>query len=136
MGWGQDREGSLLLTLGAEGGPDPDKREQKDSDNADTSRFNKPADVSVDPVSGTVFVADGYGNSRVVAFDPSGGCATVSAETAAQRPRNGSARRQVPPDLWRRVRLRSGPDQLRSQLRLRRGQARGLRSEQLSLPRL
>ena len=67
----------LILTLGAEGGPDPDKREQKDSDNADTSRFNKPADVSVDPVSGTVFVADGYGNSRVVAFDPSGGCATA-----------------------------------------------------------
>ena len=77
VGWGQDREGSLLLTLGAEGGPDPDKREQKDSDNADTSRFNKPADVSVDPVSGTVFVADGYGNSRVVAFDSSGGGATA-----------------------------------------------------------
>jgi peptidylamidoglycolate lyase len=34
--------------------------------------FNKPADVSVDPVSGTVFVADGYGNSRVVAFTPEG----------------------------------------------------------------
>ena len=70
MGWsgGQDREGSLLLTLGAEGGPDPGKREQKDSDNADTSRFNKPADVSVDPVSGTVFVADGYGNSHVHHF--------------------------------------------------------------------
>jgi hypothetical protein len=30
-----DREGTLLFTLGAEGGPDPDRREQKDSDNAD-----------------------------------------------------------------------------------------------------
>ena len=30
------------------------------------------SDVSVDPVDGTIFVADGYGNSRVVAFDSAG----------------------------------------------------------------
>jgi hypothetical protein len=35
-------------------------------------KFNKPADVSVDPLDGTIYVADGYGNSRVVAFNPAG----------------------------------------------------------------
>lgn len=35
-------------------------------------KFNKPADVSVDPADGTIYVADGYGNSRVVAFNPEG----------------------------------------------------------------
>ena len=104
-----DREGTLLMTLGTEGGPDPDRRAQKDSDNSDpyvlptycslpihshsciltvwtvccelkilshfvvgSYKFNKPADVSVNPSDGTIFVADGYGNSRVVAFNPEG----------------------------------------------------------------
>ena len=34
---------------------------QVDSDNSDVSRFNMPADVTIDPSAGTVFVADGYG---------------------------------------------------------------------------
>jgi DNA-binding beta-propeller fold protein YncE len=53
-------EGKLLLTLGKkdEAGDTPDK-------------FNKPADVAVAP-SGEFFVADGYGNSRVVKFAKDG----------------------------------------------------------------
>ena len=50
----------LLLTLGTKGvtGEDP-------------AHFNRPTDVAVAP-SGDVFVADGYGNNRIVHFDPSG----------------------------------------------------------------
>lgn len=66
------RDGTLLLTLGAAVDSDADSISQADSDNSDVSRFNKPADVSLDPTTGTIFVADGYGNSRVVAFDSSG----------------------------------------------------------------
>ena len=50
----------LLLTLGTKGvsGEDP-------------AHFNRPTDVAVAP-SGDVFVADGYGNNRIVHFDAGG----------------------------------------------------------------
>ena len=38
----------------------------------DQSHFCKPASVAVDAVTGVVFVADGYCNSRVVLFSPTG----------------------------------------------------------------
>ncbi len=53
-------DGKLLMTLGKEG-------EAGDAPN----RFNKPADIAFGP-HGDVFVADGYGNSRVAKFDKSG----------------------------------------------------------------
>ena len=31
-----------------------------------------PSDIAVDPVNGDVYVADGYGNSRIVVFDRAG----------------------------------------------------------------
>ena len=34
--------------------------------------LNQPADVAVDPANGDVYVADGYGNHRVVVFDKNG----------------------------------------------------------------
>lgn len=52
--------GKLLLTLGKEG-----------EAAASPDRFNKPADIAFGP-HGEVYVADGYGNSRVVKFDKSG----------------------------------------------------------------
>ena len=53
-------DGKLLLTLGQEGKPGetPDQ-------------FNQPADVAFGP-HGEVYVADGYGNSRVVKFSAEG----------------------------------------------------------------
>jgi len=36
------------------------------------SPFNRPTDAYVSPVSGDIFVTDGYGNSRVHRFKPSG----------------------------------------------------------------
>jgi DNA-binding beta-propeller fold protein YncE len=55
-----DPEGKLLLTLG---------QKNKPGDTPDT--FNKPADVAVAP-GGEFYVADGYGNSRVVKFSRDG----------------------------------------------------------------
>lgn len=53
-------DGRVLMTLG-----------ERDISGSDTTHFNKPADVAV-AANGDFFVADGYGNSRVVKFDASG----------------------------------------------------------------
>jgi DNA-binding beta-propeller fold protein YncE len=55
-----DSGGKLLLTLGKKGKPG----ETKD-------QFNKPADVGFGS-AGEIYVADGYGNSRVVKFSKEG----------------------------------------------------------------
>jgi hypothetical protein len=44
-----DRKGTLLMTLGTEGGPDPDRRAQKDSDNSDP--YVTPILSDLDPIS-------------------------------------------------------------------------------------
>jgi DNA-binding beta-propeller fold protein YncE len=56
-----DRAGNLLLTLGTEGSP-----------GTGPNQFNRPADVAFGR-SGEVYVADGYGNRRVVKFNREGG---------------------------------------------------------------
>lgn len=55
-----DPSGQLLLTLGTE-----------DSPGTGENQFNKPADVAFGP-AGEIYVADGYGNSRVMKFDRAG----------------------------------------------------------------
>jgi DNA-binding beta-propeller fold protein YncE len=55
-----DAGGKLLLTLG-----------KKDQPGEGRDRFNKPTDVAVAP-SGEFYVADGYGNARVVKFSGDG----------------------------------------------------------------
>lgn len=55
-----DPRGKLLLTLG-----------KKDEPGESKDQFNKPADVAFGP-AGEVFVADGYGNARVVKFSRDG----------------------------------------------------------------
>jgi DNA-binding beta-propeller fold protein YncE len=55
-----DHAGKVLMTLGERGVAGEDER-----------HFNKPADVAFGD-NGTFFVADGYGNSRVVKFDKDG----------------------------------------------------------------
>ena len=54
------REGKLLKTLGVRGEAGSDDR-----------HLNKPTDMVVTP-AGDVFVADGYGNNRIVHFDKDG----------------------------------------------------------------
>src|SRR5262245_35150406 len=55
-----DPSGQLLLTLGTEGSPGTGE-----------NQFNRPADVAFGP-AGEVYVADGYGNSRVMKFGRDG----------------------------------------------------------------
>jgi DNA-binding beta-propeller fold protein YncE len=55
-----DPTGQLLLTLGTEGSPGTGE-----------NQFNRPADIAFGP-RGEVYVADGYGNSRVMKFDREG----------------------------------------------------------------
>jgi DNA-binding beta-propeller fold protein YncE len=54
------RAGRHLLTIGAPGVIGND---------ADTSHLNRPANVVLDPQTNELFVADGYGNHRVIVFD-------------------------------------------------------------------
>lgn len=53
-------DGKLLMTLGTSG-----------KAGRDQSHFNKPTDVAVTP-AGDIYVADGYGNARIVQFDKNG----------------------------------------------------------------
>lgn len=55
-----DAKGNLLLTLG-----------QKDKPGVGQDQFNKPADIAFGR-AGEIYVADGYGNSRVVKFTKEG----------------------------------------------------------------
>jgi len=55
-----DTHGRLLMTLGTDGEPGDDE-----------SHFNQPTAVVVGP-SGSIYVADGYGNSRIVKFSEDG----------------------------------------------------------------
>lgn len=55
-----DASGNVVLTLGTENSPGTGEKQ-----------FNKPADVAFGP-AGEVYVADGYGNSRVMKFDQAG----------------------------------------------------------------
>lgn len=56
-----DPEGKVLLEMGQDSIPGDDK-----------THFCQPADAEVDPISGLIFVADGYCNQRVAVFDQDG----------------------------------------------------------------
>jgi DNA-binding beta-propeller fold protein YncE len=58
------RTGEFLLQIGKAGTP---------GDNDSTTGLNKPAGVSVDAAGSEVYVADGFGNRRVVVFDATTG---------------------------------------------------------------
>jgi DNA-binding beta-propeller fold protein YncE len=58
------KDGKFLLQIG---GPD------KSGGNADTKSVNKPADAFVYQKTNELYVADGYGNRRVIVFDPDSG---------------------------------------------------------------
>jgi hypothetical protein len=59
-----DREGRRLLTIGEWG---------VTGGSADTLHLGSPADVTVDPDAGEVYVADGYRNRRIIVFDATTG---------------------------------------------------------------
>ena len=76
--WSHDGS-TLLLQIGTKGVCDwPANGNQCGNSGGDptanqsTTLLNEPADMAVDPASGDVYVADGYGNHRVVVFDKDG----------------------------------------------------------------
>ncbi|XP_015445977.1 peptidyl-glycine alpha-amidating monooxygenase isoform X10 [Pteropus alecto] len=50
---------------------------------SDQNHFCQPTDVAVDPDTGTIFVSDGYCNSRIVQFSPSGNFITQWGEVSS-----------------------------------------------------
>lgn len=64
---------TLLLQTGTKGLFDTSDGTEKGTPlNSSHTRLNQPADIAVDPDNGDVYIADGYGNSRVVVFDKDG----------------------------------------------------------------
>ena len=57
-------DGKLLLTIGELG---------KTSGSNDKKHLGQPADITVDDAANEVYIADGYGNRRVVVFDSNSG---------------------------------------------------------------
>lgn len=55
-----DNQGRFIRQIGKRGGSGGD---------ADTGNLHAPADIFIDDAAGEVYVADGYGNRRVIVFD-------------------------------------------------------------------
>jgi DNA-binding beta-propeller fold protein YncE len=66
-------DGKLLLQIGVRGKVDSSDGTQKGKPlNAAHDQLFNPAGMVVDPANGDLYVADGYGNRRVVVFDKNG----------------------------------------------------------------
>ena len=68
------RDGSrMLMQIGTKGKCDgPDGKCGNPGLNASHTLLNQPADMAVDPTNGDIYIADGYGNHRIVVFDRNG----------------------------------------------------------------
>src|SRR5579872_3900546 len=84
------KTGKFLLQIGHHG---------KTGGSNDTENLNRPAGICVYPKTNEVFVADGYGNRRVIVFD---------ADTGAYK-RHWGAYGNRPDDSAPRTRLYEGP---------------------------
>jgi hypothetical protein len=66
-------DGKLLMQIDTRGVVDTSDGTLKGRAlNSSQTQFYMPSDVAVDPANGDVYVADGYGNSRIAVFDRSG----------------------------------------------------------------
>jgi DNA-binding beta-propeller fold protein YncE len=66
-------DGKLLMQIGKRGSVDTSDGTLKGRAlNSSQTQFYMPSDVAVDPANGDVYVADGYGNSRIAVFDRAG----------------------------------------------------------------
>ena len=54
------QDGKFVLQIGKPG---------PQTGSADTTRLGRPADTEVDPATNEIYIADGYGNHRVIVFD-------------------------------------------------------------------
>jgi DNA-binding beta-propeller fold protein YncE len=64
----------LLLQIGIKGHCDTTTGAcgETNDNNSSTTLLNGPANVMVDPSNGDIYIADGYGNHRIVVFDKTG----------------------------------------------------------------
>ncbi len=70
---GYSHDGELLLQIGTKGLFDTsDGSMEAEFTNQHRDRLNRPAGAVVDPDTGDIYIADGYGNKRVVVFDSEG----------------------------------------------------------------
>jgi hypothetical protein len=66
-------DGRLLMQIGKRGDVDTSDGTLKGRAlNSSRTQLNMPADIAIDPEDGDVYVADGYGNNRIVVFDRNG----------------------------------------------------------------
>jgi len=66
-------DGKLLLQIGTKGKFDTSDGTIKGAAlNSSHTLLNRPASFAVDPANGEVYIADGYGNRRIVVFDRNG----------------------------------------------------------------
>jgi DNA-binding beta-propeller fold protein YncE len=77
------RDGRFLLQIGKPGASRGD---------ADTHNLNRPADVRVDPATSELYVADGYGNHRVIVFDAATGAYRRHWGAGGKRPGDPSVK--------------------------------------------
>jgi DNA-binding beta-propeller fold protein YncE len=70
--WTHDGK-TMLLQIGRKGVCDngQEKCGEPGGNNSPTL-LNEPADIAIDPANGDIYIADGYGNHRVVVFDAEG----------------------------------------------------------------
>lgn len=67
------RDGKLLLQIGTKGKFDSSDGTAKGTAlNSSHTLLNEPASIAVDPITAEVYIADGYGNRRIVVFDRQG----------------------------------------------------------------
>ena len=117
-----DGDGKFLLQIGKHG---------VHNGSNDVANFWKPTKASFDPSANEVYVADGYGNRRVIVFDAASG--TYKRHWGAvrhQAQRRSSARVQPDRSAFETIQHRALRDGLERWLRLR------LRSRQRSHPGL
>ena len=70
--WTHDGK-TMLMQIGRKGVCDnADEKCGEPGLNRSETLLNDPADIAVDPANGDVYIADGYGNHRVVVFDANG----------------------------------------------------------------
>jgi DNA-binding beta-propeller fold protein YncE len=66
-------DGKLTMQIGKRGVVDSSDGTLKGrAMNSSRTQLNRPSEIAVDPTNGDVYVADGYGNSRIAVFDRDG----------------------------------------------------------------
>jgi DNA-binding beta-propeller fold protein YncE len=70
--WTHDGK-TMLLQIGRKGVCDnAEEKCGEPGGNKNPTLLNEPADIAIDPANGDIYIADGYGNHRIVVFDAQG----------------------------------------------------------------